>query len=283
MASPIVIASLAGAALWFLLAPKKKKEEQTVTIPGGVQVTLPAGTLPVDDDLEKSPEVKVTVPAGATTAEQVATAVLPQLVQQATQQATAATGAIPTGVARFPDLPTDATPQQVATAVIPVVTAMAQDAIDKATPLQVEELKKDQDPNGTVLLARALIAAESEKGWKGALQSEIKNWQQKSGLVVDGKFGPKSAAKMADEVGLLPLIRYFPAASASKSAAVKAYRDSIYTKAANIEQKNPAHAAALRSSAAYEQGQGWAQSPAAIPVAARAAQAAALAAELKVA
>lgn len=301
MANPLVIGGLAIGALWLMFKkPTEKKQPATTqqSSAGGTVLNIPASVLNPTGSDETVPDVKITVPTGSSvTPQQVVTSVLPQLVQQAAQAVqasqntavpvTTTTTSIPVGVAKFPDVPVDATPQQVATAVLPQLVQQAVKAADtlqqsvKQTDLQHEEVKLDQDPYGTVLLAKAMISSEASPGWKKALAQEITAWQLQKHLTADGKFGPKSALAMADEVGVLPLIRYFPATSASKASALKAYRDALYTKAANVEQSNPALAAALRLSATYDEGQGWATTPAAVPAANRAAQVTALAAELK--
>lgn len=306
MANPIVIAALAGGALWLLLKKPEQKhatgglpEPTDYTPPkaGTTTVQIPAAVLtPVDNTVapENVPSVKLTVPTGAgVTPQQVATAVIPQLASQIAQAAQSAassqTPVVPIGVAKFPDLPTGpVTPQQVATAVIPqVATQVAKAAGDilgpgGTNPLHEEEVKVDQDPNGTVALAKAMLNAESSPGWKSALKDAITAWQAKVGLKADGKFGEGSAYKMAQEVGVLPLIRYFAlGGSGSKASSLKNYRDKLMTMAANADNHNPALAAALRSSATYEQGQSWATNPAAIPAASRLSQAAGLTAVLK--
>lgn len=271
MANPIILIALVGGALYFLAKkpsagaaastspatpaalPPPEPGSQTVQVP----VSLP-GVTP-----ENQPQVNVTVPPAYSS---------PGIAQTA-----------PVGVARFPDAaPATQTPQQQATSVIPNLLAQAAQAATVLAPqaanvlappvaVQVEESKLDA--NGTVELAARLINAESASGWKTALAADVKSWQGRVGLTADGKFGVKSAMKMAEDVGVLPLIRYYPATSSSQAQAVKAYRDQLYTFAANVEQKNPAHALAIQNSAAYETGQGFVTSPKAIPATLRAAQA----------
>lgn len=287
MANPLILIALAGGALFFLakkpeaksapaqtpILPPTPAGSQTVQVPG---ITLP-GVAP-----QNQPTVSVTVPASAS----------PGIAQQT----------VPVGVAKFPDLPgvtspaatpvvlhptgdkTDQyppTPQQVLTQAAQTAAQTVQTVLTPPVAVQVQETAPALDPNGTVELAAKLINAESAANWKTALASDVKFWQSKVGLTQDGKFGPKSAVKMAELVGVLPLVRYFPAASASKAAALKAYRDQLYTAAANLDNHNPAQAAAVRASAAYEQGQGWATNPPAIPSSQRLAQATVLNAALK--
>jgi hypothetical protein len=299
MAVPaIVLLALAGGAAYALLATKKapaKSGGAIVPAGGGslqtgvapVVVTIPTDAIevhPEDVDEENRPSVTLTVPPLTNTTNgtsipvgvatfppltaETVTKVLPQLATQAAQAAQATQASTP-----------PASVAQTVTKVLPqLVTQASQTVTATPTALQTEEIKIDQDPNGTVLLAKSLIDAESSTGWKTALKPEITRWQKQVGLVADGLFGPKSVLKMALEVGILPLIRYFPRNS-TLSVELKKYRDALYTMAANADNKNPAHGAALRSSATYETGQAFG-TPKAIPLAARAAQAANLAATI---
>jgi hypothetical protein len=167
------------------------------------------------------------------------------------------------------------TPSTVASTATQVITQLPSLIQQGTTALQNEETKPDLDPKGTIALAKDMINAESSAGWKAALKPAIAAWQGRVGLKADGWFGPTSAQKMALEVGILPLLRGYPAGSQLASA-LKAYRDILYTMAANADNKNPAQAAALRSSALYETGQAYTGTPKAIPAQARLTQAAAL-------
>jgi hypothetical protein len=311
--APLVWIALGLGGLY--LISRKKEETPTAptptgggivpVIPGLTTTPIPQGTtttIQVPPSVvqqagggeiapEHTPSVTITVPTSgsdvispsiAQTQAQTQTTLTPQQV---------ATAVLPSVAQAISTLPSGATPQQIATAVIPTIaqtvagnaTQAAQTVANQVavTPLHTEEIKIDQDPDGTIALAKSMINAEASPGWKTALQGEISLWQGKKKLTVDGKFGPKSALAMAEDVGVLPLIRYFPTASASREAAVKSYRDQINAMASSVEASNPMHAAALRSSAVYEQGQGWAQKPPAIPIANRIAQANLLANALK--
>ncbi|OHB73606.1 MAG: hypothetical protein A2V70_01280 [Planctomycetes bacterium RBG_13_63_9] len=135
------------------------------------------------------------------------------------------------------------------------------------TTKQVPELAKEEtseaaDPNGTIAVARAMIDVESRPGWKADLQPLIQNWQKKVGLTADGKFGPGSALKMGEEVGVLPLIRYYPKGSPTKESAVRAYQTKLYTLADKLtSQGKREHALAIRASAEHEKGQSWPKTP----------------------
>lgn len=142
--------------------------------------------------------------------------------------------------------------------------------------IAVTEIAPDVDPVGTVALARLLIARESGSGWKSALQPEVKAWQKAAGLGQDGKFGPGSALRMGEEVGILPRVRYWPLGEWRKDVALADYRAKVNALAGRIEPINSTHAAALRQSALAETGQGWPSSPAPLAADSRAKELAAI-------
>lgn len=124
-------------------------------------------------------------------------------------------------------------------------------------PLASEETTPDLDPNGTVTLARLLLEAEGKNKWKSAFQPQVKAWQARVGLTSDGKFGVGSSMKMADEVGVLPLVRYW--SGWDKGAEVQKHTDNLRAKGAELKM-NPdkrVHGIALQASANREKGQGW--------------------------
>ncbi len=129
-------------------------------------------------------------------------------------------------------------------------------------PLAKEETSEAADPNGTIGVARAMIDVESQPGWKSALQPLIANWQKKVHLTSDGEFGPKSALKMGEEVGVLPLVRYWPKGSPTQTAAVRSYQTQLYALADKLEAEGKKeHAIAIRASAEHETGQSWPKNP----------------------
>lgn len=131
-------------------------------------------------------------------------------------------------------------------------------------PIIKEEIKPENDPNGTVLLARMMLDEQSSKNWK-YVSKAVEDWQRKVGLTADGKFGPGSAMKMAEEVAIMPWVRYWPAGSSSKSAAVQNYRGRLKAYALSIAKTRPEHATMLVRSADAEIGQGWPASPSSSP------------------
>jgi hypothetical protein len=143
--------------------------------------------------------------------------------------------------------------------------ASAAAASQGAAPLAVEETKPENDPKGTIALARVLLDEQTRKGWK-YVSDPVRQWQQKVGLTADGKFGPGSALRMAQEVAIMPWVRYWPTGSASKSSAVNDYRGRLKSFALSIEKKDPTHALALYRAADQETGQGWPATPVAAPL-----------------
>lgn len=131
-------------------------------------------------------------------------------------------------------------------------------AVSKETSLPAEETKPENDPNGTIALARLLLERETAPAWREALKSAVKTWQLKTGLVADGKFGPKGALRMAEEAGIIPLVRFWPSGS-QKAAALADYRAQLRALADSIAKTKDgeAHAAALRQSAAVEDARAY--------------------------
>jgi hypothetical protein len=147
----------------------------------------------------------------------------------------------------------------------------------KPPPLAEEETKPIADPIGTIKLARKMIAAETRSNWKTALKPEITSWQSRAGLTADGLFGPKSALRMGEEVGILPRVRYWSKTGGTKQQQVDRYRADLNALADRFESdpKMRAHANALRISASAETGQGYPASTQANPTATKEADAAA--------
>jgi hypothetical protein len=211
---------------------------------------------------------------------------LPQLVAQASQPTSAqppqvikevpspgqSTSTVPATAVQVPA----STPQQVLTQALPTaVTQILNQALPQvvpATPLQTAETHPDIDTYGTIALAKLLIDREATANWKSANQAEVLAWQKRVGLTADGKFGEKGELRMAQEVGVLPLIRYWPA-NTLQGTEVPKYATQLRAYAASIQAANPAHAAALSNAAAFEVGQSYAANPAPIPISLRQGQA----------
>jgi hypothetical protein len=134
------------------------------------------------------------------------------------------------------------------------------------TELADRETDARNDPNGTVALARLLIARENAPGWKEDLKPDVEEWQRRVGLGADGKFGLHSAKRMAYEVGILPLVRFWTLGKHwDKASALKDYRATMAGVIADLRKLSPAshaHVRALEASIQREQAQGFPSKPA---------------------
>src|SRR5512133_40218 len=128
-------------------------------------------------------------------------------------------------------------------------------------PLATEETSAEADPNGTIALARALLAEEMTPNWRSE-SAAVAAWESKMGLGSSGKFGVNDAQQMANEVAVLPIIRFWSKGGKTLKQQLFEYREFLYLFADSyrIEGK-PEHAAALIASAEREQGQGWPSDP----------------------
>lgn len=133
------------------------------------------------------------------------------------------------------------------------------------SPIAAQEVQPQNDPNGTVMLARILLARETAPDWKGDFGPEVALWQKQVGLKNDGKFGPKALERMAAEVGVLPLVRYWSQPVYNKATAMKATADIVARAIAKLTPLLPDseyHIAALKAGLGREQGQALAKNPA---------------------
>jgi len=109
-------------------------------------------------------------------------------------------------------------------------------------------------PDDTRELVTAMLAQEKLPRWKKR-EAAVRAWQVSRGMVDDGMFGPKSGLVVANEVGTVPIVRFWPrAAGANPRAALDDYRAALETIARN---KSGVHAQQLRKAAARERGQGF--------------------------
>lgn len=294
MAFPLALAVLlAGGGALLLFSPKKKTGTATgpnpILVPAE-QLPAPPGAVGPTEMPGGPPQVIVAPPAAsqpALTPQQQVTQALPNLVQQVQQALpqlfpqpaatppvvktvpapgetslppaastapnnilappAAAPAAAPVSIPGIPATVTQQLPQVLTN----VITQAAQ--ATQATPLQQAETQPAVDTNGTIALAKKMIDREASAGWKSALQTEINAWEARVGLPTGGKFGEGDAKRMAQEVGVLPLVRYWPKNTLAKTEVPK-YRAALEAIAASVRATNPAHAAALTSSAAFETG-----------------------------
>jgi hypothetical protein len=103
-------------------------------------------------------------------------------------------------------------------------------------------------------MVATLLDAEARPGWN-RIEPSVSAWQKaRPPLTVDGKLGPKSALLVAQEIGTIPLIRFWPKGS-QKSTALNDYRAALIGLANNTT--DPIRAQQLRISAQREQAQAF--------------------------
>jgi len=175
----------------------------------------------------------------------------------------AAPAAVPAAAPVIPAAPAPVIPA--APAPVPASTPVIPPAAPNTPPvpeISTEETTPQADPNGTIALARALISEEGQSGWKHVSDS-VKTWQGRLGLKQDGQLGPKSVQRMASEVAILPLVRYWALNSQPLATQLANHRDALFTMAeAKKLDGDTVWAAGLIASAEREQGQGWPKTPA---------------------
>lgn len=129
-----------------------------------------------------------------------------------------------------------------------------------APPRRDEPEQTTSIPDDTAELLRTLLNREATSSWKRN-EPELTVWQRSRGLTADGKFGPGSALRMAQETGLLPIVRFWPKGSVKEKGAVEEYAAALLSIARNAEEPRKAQ---LKAAAGREQGQGFGRNPAPI-------------------
>jgi len=288
--NPLLLLLLGGGAIYALT---KKPVPTTAHQTNQPSVAVPPTALPPPDDMpdipaQNQPSVQVTPPVTAPTTYNlpnplsVPSASTPDMTPEptaATPQAQSPGVPVQPAIS-IPDiikqLPTDL--QQAATSaasVLAPVVAAAQAQAQTQTPLQSADVASEQDTAGSVALAKALIDRESTPNWKAALKPQIRAWQSIVGLKPDGEFGVAGALRMSQDVGILPLVRYWPAET-QEADQVPLYQQQINQIASSVEQANSMHAIALRLSAGFENGSGYERNPKPVDPSLRQQQSAAL-------
>jgi hypothetical protein len=305
--NPLLLLLLGGGAIW---AITKKPAQQTQTRSSAPPVPIPASALPPPEDMPPeapAPSVQVNPPAAPPIPMNLPNPLsvpqnLPNWANLPSQppanptqppaytppdlnpsqpntnaqdpgQAAAPAPSIPDLIAQLPG-GLQAAAQSAQTVLTNLATAAQQQASTQ-TPLQAQDVATEQDSNGSVALAKALIDREATPHWKGALKPQIKSWQAIVGLKPDGEFGEASAIRMSQDVGILPLVRYWPFGSV-ESQEVPSYQSQLNQIASGFDSSNPTHAIALRASAGFENGAGYDKNPPPIDSSLRQQQSAAL-------
>lgn len=113
---------------------------------------------------------------------------------------------------------------------------------------------QDDVPDDTAELVQMMLDDEERTGWKREIP-ELADWLAARGEARSTKFGPGSAALMAEELGVLPIIRFWPAASGTNPRrALDEYRATLRRIAAD---KPEPHRTQLLAAAEREKGQSF--------------------------
>lgn len=114
--------------------------------------------------------------------------------------------------------------------------------------------QQDDVPDDTADVVAIMLEAESTPNWKRA-EPTLAEWQESRGLTADGKLGPGTAKRMAEEIGTLPIIRFWPlSAGPNPQRAIDAYRNELRAIARDV---GGSHGEQLRQSAVREKGQSF--------------------------
>src|SRR6478752_7082842 len=124
-------------------------------------------------------------------------------------------------------------------------------------PIVAEPVNPSQPTNiaaDTLTTISAMLAQEQSPKWRRIPEPTLVSWQKNRGLVADGKFGTGTALKLADETGMLPIIRAWPNASYPEGHWLEDYRAALRAKAATASEPRKSQ---LLAAAEREKGQGW--------------------------
>jgi len=107
----------------------------------------------------------------------------------------------------------------------------------------------------TAAMVAELLAAEASPGWNKT-DPTVSVWQRnRPPLVVDGKFGPKSALTVAQSIGTIPIIRFWALNGVPKAKQLEAYQEALIALA--NASPDPVRAQQLRFSANRERAQAF--------------------------
>jgi hypothetical protein len=111
-------------------------------------------------------------------------------------------------------------------------------------------------PADTAQLVAMMLAEEATPNWKRKIP-ELGVWQTKRGLTPDQSFGPGSAKRMAQEIGTIPIVRFWPKGTLPQTA-LGPYKAALQAIAASAPEPRRAQ---LIMSANREQGQAFGTPP----------------------
>lgn len=274
----------ADGALTNQLVTALKRWEQSQQLPPAIAPSSPSTPAPIVLPAPASPPVAgSSVPGGSTVtpppfvplppiAPPAPVVPVPPLLPPLPASPGPANGPAPAPVVTTPPAapPGPVSLPPVATVPLPPIVPPSAQPAPAPAPVPPANQASAVDP-ATADMVNSLLVAEGSDGWN-RIEPVVTAWQKSRKLVADGKFGPKSAAKLGEEFGTIPVLRFWPKGS-QKDSALQAYRASL------IELANAADAAGdkvraaqLRVSSKREQAQsfGFAQKKApALPTALR--------------
>jgi hypothetical protein len=233
-----------GGLLGLLLAGGKKKRSE---------LPLPE---PDEEPGEPEPQPSVQIPTGIPTSWQPTipqpTMPQPTMPQPSVPQPTMPQPSVPQVTIPQPTIPQPTIPQPTIPEPAVPEPAAPEPTIPQPSVPQPTIETPSVVPADTAALARLMLQDESGPNWKKKYPS-LMTWQGKRGLTTDGKFGPGSALRMAQEIGTLPIVRFWPKGS-QREPAVQAFRELLIEEAQNAPEprKSQLYAATER-----EQGQGF--------------------------
>jgi hypothetical protein len=248
-------------------ADQLRKRANQLAAQQPVQVAVPSGAAPVVTDTRSPGFVPAATPAPAEPVVSIdlpdgPTVDIPKPVADEMAKAPAGSSAsIPLPGGQTLELPPEVTQAigQAAAQLPAVVTAAAPAApVVTSAPLPTQQQVEQPDTvaEDTAAAADVLLTAEGSANWKRK-EAILQPWQAARGLKPDQQFGPKSALAMAEEIGTVPIIRFWPQ-GAIKSKAVPDYQAALYALAAKAPEPRRSQ---LRASAQREQGQGFERNP----------------------
>lgn len=106
----------------------------------------------------------------------------------------------------------------------------------------------------TLSVLTSMLAQEHSPHWRIIPEPSLRPWQRARGLLVDGAFGPKTALKMGEETGLIPIIRAWPKGTSLGSPNLRQYQSDLRLLASKATEPRRSQ---LLAAAMREQGQGY--------------------------
>lgn len=177
-------------------------------------------------------------------------------------EASAPTVKLPGGIkVEVPKAGTTVTLPGGTTATVPTIPGVTAPATPTSAPVPIPPVPAVEQPSAvpadTAQLVAQMLADEANPtGWKKKYPA-LGKWQAARGLTADQAFGPGSAKRMAQEIGTLPIVRFWPKGTLPQTA-LGPYREALQAIAATAPEPRRAQ---LLMSANREQGQAFGTPP----------------------